>query len=125
MEKLYIEASKSTPRIEYKNQIFSISGQSYPENAFQFYQPVLQWLKEFLEIMTEATEFTFNLEYMNTSSSKCIMDIIDILDAAFIEGKQIVINWFYDTDNESLLDCAEEFKEDVHLPFNIIALEGQ
>ncbi len=124
MENLYIEASKSTPLIEYKDRVFSISGQSYPENAFQFYQPVSQWLKEFLEIMTASTTFTFNLEYMNTSSSKCIMDLVDILDAAFIEGKEIVINWYYDIDNESLLDCAEEFKEDVHIPFNIIALEG-
>lgn len=124
MENLYIEASKSTPLIEYKNQVFSISGQSYPENAYHFFQPVIQWLKEFLETMTEATVFSFNLEYMNTSSSKFIMDIIDILDAAFVNGKEIVINWYYDIDNESLLDCAEEFKEDVQLPFNIIALEG-
>lgn len=124
MDNINFEATKSTPDVRYKDGVFILSGQSYPENALQFYQPIMKWLQEYLEQLNGAACFEFNLEYMNTSSSKCIMDLIDILDSAFTGGKDIIINWYYDVDNESLLECAEEFKDDVSLPFNIIPQEG-
>jgi hypothetical protein len=124
MDEINIEPTKSTPCLTYKDGILKISGQSYPENAMQFYQPVLEWVAKYLEQMEGAACFEFNLEYLNTSSSKCIMDLIDLMDSYFVQGKEIVINWFYETDNESLLECAEEFKEDVSVPFNIIPKEG-
>lgn len=124
MDNINIEATKATPCVEYNDGVLRVSGQSYPENALQFYQPVLQWVQGYMEVLEGQACFEFDLEYMNTSSSKCIMDLIDILDSAFTQGKDIVINWYYDADNESLLECAEEFQEDVTVTFNIIPQEG-
>lgn len=124
MDDINIAATKSTPGVAFKDGIMRINGQSYPENALHFYEPVIQWVQQYLEVQAGSACFEFNLEYMNTSSSKCIMDLIDILDSAFAQGKDLVINWYYDADNESLLECAEEFQEDVKVPFNIIAQEG-
>lgn len=127
MQKLSIERGKSTPGVEFNNDtgVFSIEGQSYPENALQFYTPVFAWLDDFLGGLDhEGALFEFNLQYMNTSSSKCLMDIIDRLDEAYSRGKRVAITWYYDQDNESLLECAEEFSEDVSVPFTIVAVEG-
>jgi hypothetical protein len=126
MQMLLIEPTKSTPRVEFdkSSQIYRITGQSYPENALLFFTPVFQWLDDFLGNMTGEAEFQFGLQYMNTSSSKCIMDIIDMLDSAYARGKKVAIKWLYDADNENLLECAEEFKEDVSLPFVIVPVEG-
>ncbi len=125
MTSLYIEATRSTPEIKFENHILTVKGQSYPENAVGFYAPIFSWLNEYLGMLGEVTAiFQFDLLYMNTSSSKCIMDFVDILQGAYRQGKRVSINWYYDPENESLLECAEEFKEDVDLPFNIIPLEG-
>lgn len=127
MNRLYIEGSKSTPTVEFDTNKLSITGQSYPENAMQFYAPIFNWLNSYLQEpeTNQETLFEFNLLYINTSSSKCIMDIIDSLETAFKKGKAILINWYYNIDNESLLECALEFQGDVSLPFNIIALESK
>lgn len=129
MEKLFIEQTKGTPRIDFDPEkgILKIKGQSYPENAFKFYEPIFKWVDEYLE--TEVGEITidieFNLPYINTSSSKCIMMLLERFENAFDSGKKIALNWYYDKENESELECAEEFKEDTSLPFNIIPMKQE
>ena len=124
MERLFIEQTKSTPAIDFDavQKKLAIRGESYPENAFQFYEPVLAWLDDFLSGAETAPpiQMNLNLPYFNTSSSKCIMMILEKLAEAHENGKPVVVNWFYDRDNESELECAEEFKEFVDLPFHII-----
>ena len=48
-----------------------------------------------------------------------MMDIFDVIEEAFEEGKQVSVKWFYDTDNERIAELAEEFKEDCTFPFEI------
>jgi len=124
MHKLIIEGSKSTPEINFDpdNNILSIKGQSYPENAFKFYEPILDWVDDYLKkLENEAkVQIDFTLPYINTSSSKCIMMLLEKCDDAFLDGKVISLTWYYDEDNESELECAEEFTEDLNLPINIL-----
>jgi len=123
MEKLMITGTKSTPTIEFNPETgtLKISGQSYPENAYKFYEPLLEWLEEYLKTILESTTVSIDLHlpYINTSSTKCFMLILEKLDDAYLAGKKIQIQWSYNADNESELECAEEFKEDLSLPFMI------
>jgi hypothetical protein len=127
MEKLLIEQTKGTPKIDFDPEanILRIKGQSYPENAFKFYEPVFKWIDEYLisSVGEISIEIEFNLPYINTSSSKCIMMFLEKFENAFNCGKKVKLNWYYDEDNESALECAEEFKEDTSLPFNIIPVK--
>lgn len=127
MERLFIEQTKGTPEIDFNpdHSVLKIKGQSYPENAFKFYEPIFQWVDEYLEVAKGAIsiEIEFNMPYINTSSSKCMMMLLDKLEEAHKEGKKVNINWYYDEENESSLECAEEFKEDVTLPFHIIPIK--
>jgi hypothetical protein len=123
MEKMHIEATKSTPSIEYveeKNALV-IKGQSYPENAAKFYEPITGWIADAIS-SNDGLVLDIELIYLNTSSSKCIINILDMLEDAFNSGKKIELNWYYDVENESSLECAEEFKEDMNFPFNITAI---
>lgn len=127
MEKLYIEPTKSTPEIRFDpaaNQMY-IRGQSYPENAFKFYEPIFIWVDEYLENLDQemVVEINFNMPYVNTSSSKCLMMLLDKLDEAYQAGKKVMIRWYYDKENEMAMECAEEFKEDLTLPFEINPIE--
>lgn len=127
MDKLLIEGSKSTPEVVFDPQqnILLLRGQSYPENAFKFYEPIFNWIDNYLsQLNTEViVKIDFILPYINTSSSKCIMMLLEKLDNAYLAGKHLSINWYYNEDNDSELECAEEFKEDLNLPFNIITRE--
>ena len=128
MEILYIKQTKSTPEVQFDpvNNYIRIEGQSYPENAFKFYEPIFEWLTEYLEQLNQqaVVELYFHMPYVNTSSSKCMIMLLDKVDEAYQAGKKISVRWYYDKENEMAIECAEEFKEDLTLPFEITPLEG-
>ncbi|GAB6189907.1 DUF1987 domain-containing protein [Marinitoga arctica] len=124
MEKLIIKPTKSTPEIIFdpEKNIFSIKGESYPENSFDFYSPVFEWLENYFNNLDTETQviFNFDISYLNTSSTKSIMFILDILEDAYENKKNVKINWYYDEDNEFSYEIAENFMEDLNVPFLLI-----
>jgi len=124
MENLYIEATKYTPEINLDAQkgFLSFSGKSYPENTFDFYQPTLEWINTYFAQETQKiTVIEMDIIYFNSSSSKLFFDLFDILEEAHEGGKEIIIRWLYDEENENALEAGEDFKEDFEsLDFSLI-----
>jgi len=121
MTDLKIAGSTSTPTIECTTQPARVhmKGDSYPENAFDLYQPVLQWMEAQLA-SADALTMDLELVYLNTSSVRIMMDLFDTLEEAHTSGRQVTVNWYYDARNERVAELAGEFKEDLTLPFNIL-----
>jgi SiaC family regulatory phosphoprotein len=117
-----IAAGKSTPRIllDSDKKEFLIEGQSYPENSMSFYEPVIAWIKEYLSKENEEFLLKIRLLYINTSSTKAMFYIFDILEEAFKNGKNVKINWIYDSENEMAKETGEELLEDLTLPYTIV-----
>ncbi|MBC2726413.1 DUF1987 domain-containing protein [Desulfosporosinus sp.] len=123
METLIFQATKATPLIDFDADkgILTLKGQSYPENAFKFYDPVFSWIDSYLATYPPQIQINMRLSYVNTSSSKCIMMLLENFEKAFKQGVSIELNWYCDMENESEVECAEEFKEDISFPFEIIS----
>lgn len=124
MENLKIIATKSSPEINFNEEtnILNIIGESYPENTTLFYEPVFQWIETYMKSIKEQT-VTLNIEliYFNSSSSKTLMDLFEFFEDQSDEGKDIIVNWIYDEENEAALEYGEEFAEDVEsLTFNLV-----
>lgn len=119
-----IPATASTPRVRFIEETGTLEfvGESYPENSFAFFAPVFEWLKTELPRRNEL-RVEVDIAYMNSSSTKCVLDILDTLTESAEEGRKITIVWFYEAGNDRALDLAEEFKEDVSLPFEIVPRE--
>lgn len=116
MEKLRIEGTDDTPAIylDQQNGIFEISGRSLPEDTVSCYAPVFDWINAYSKNPNATTDFTFKLDYFNTSSSKIILDIIGLLKG--ITGARIV--WYAQEDDEEVQAAGEEFSEQVDIPFD-------
>lgn len=114
MQNLEIEETKFTPKIQLLQnaRLISFKGKSYPENTFAFYQPVIVWIKKYFENIKEETTVEFDVPYFNSSSSKLFFDIFDMLEEAVLDECNIVINWYYDKENEIAKEAGEDFKED-------------
>lgn len=123
MDNLIIEKTISTPNINFNYDMrkLIISGESFPENAAKFYQPVMNWIKEYLGEIEEETEVEFEIIYFNSSTSKIFMMIFSLFDQEAEKGKNISINWIASEDNETAIECGEEFEEDLEfVNFNIL-----
>jgi hypothetical protein len=116
MEILNLEGTEDTPKIilDKGNGIFEISGRSLPEDSAEFYKPVLEWIANYAKEPNPSTDFTFKLEYFNTSSSKLILDVLSALEN--IKGMKI--EWYYHEEDEDMEEAGKEFSELVEIPFN-------
>ena len=122
MENLYREMTKDTPEINFNietGELF-ITGASYPENSIAFYEPVIDLINAYFRQFDKKLTLNVKLSYFNTSSSKALLDIFDILDDKYNEGRKIEVNWHYRDDYETILENGEEFAEDLSFPFNLI-----
>lgn len=97
----------------------SMCGDSYPENSFKFFVPIIEWIKTYLANSSEPLHLDLRLLYLNTSSVKGMMDIFDMLEQAHDEGKKVSVAWYYDAENERVAELANEFKEDCSFTFEI------
>ncbi len=120
---LNIPRTGATPEIRWDgaSAVLSISGESYPENSFDFFAPVLQWLSASLASLP-GLRLEVSVSYMNSSSIKCMLDIFDAIGEAHAAGKRVEVVWNYETDNPRALDLAEEFRSEVTFPFLVHAL---
>lgn len=123
MEPLDIKATNDTPRVFFEpdNDIFEISGRSLPEDVVTFYQPILDWLDEYKFNPRKKTNFVFKYIYFNTATSKLVQDILFKLENLKEAGHEVNILWYYEQDDEDMYDIGLEFKENINLPFEIIA----
>lgn len=122
MTSLVIEGTKTKPYVNFDADSgkLLIGGESYPENAIEFYKGIQEWLKSYLsENKEKEIEFNFKMVYFNTSSSKAILDILDVLDRHHENGGNIKVVWQYEEDDEDIQESGEEFADGLSLPYEI------
>ncbi len=127
MDSLFLEKTKSSPAIAFNSNsgILEMSGESYPENSYEFYKPILLWVSRFCAHFPGEIVFNCRISYLNTGSTKSMMDIFDLFEDRFRRGLQVQVNWYCDSENERAVENAEEFMEDVSFPFVIQPLIAQ
>ena len=108
MENLIIEGSDTLPTVEFKTSgILKISGRALPENAHNFFTPLITWVREF---STKELNLEINLEYFNTAVSKQLYDFLKAIDANKNYSK-INIKWFYEDGDDEILESGEIYEE--------------
>lgn len=124
MEPFIIEATKSSPKVvmDFAMGLIEIRGESYPENAAKFFEPIIAKLDELLnDHNTSSWRVIFELHYFNSSSSKFLLDFFERLEDASQGGRAIQVQWLYDPEDETIQECGEEFQEDAPgLDFSLI-----
>jgi len=101
--------------------ILEMAGSSYPENALDFFGPLINWIKEYISETGKPLVMDIRLHYLNTSSTKCILDIFEVLDQYHKAGGSVKIAWYYEEDDEDIMETGEELGEDFDFPIEFIA----
>ncbi len=127
MEILSYESKELLPGILLNKQsgIFQIYGQSCPENAFEFYEPIFDWFDKYAENPLKSTTMDFKMTYFNTTSTKFLLMLMNKLEDLSDSGKDIKIRWFYTDGNEDLREAGEEFMNIIDLKFECIPVENE
>jgi hypothetical protein len=131
MNQLYLESTKYTPAINFDPGAgkFEISGVSLPENVVAFFEPVLEWLDKYSEILSSGMghensdiRFAFKLSYYNSGSVRYIISMLETLKK-INNFRPVKIEWFYDKDDVLLLENGKELEVLSGLKFYFIELD--
>lgn len=126
MENIKIEGTPKTPSVDFNKDsgMLVIRGRSIPENSIDFYKSLIDWIDSYVLQPADETILHMQLEYFNTSSSKCILDVFKKLEAIDKMGKSIVVKWHYEEDDEDMLEAGEDYDAIIDLNFDMVKVEG-
>lgn len=126
METIIIEDSSKTPSIvmDPVKGLVEIKGRSIPENSIEFYKPLIDWFDSYSEGGMKDTRVNIQLEYFNTSSSKCLLDILKRIEMMYRKGWRIEIYWYYDEDDEDMYEAGEDYQSILTCPISLVEIEG-
>ena len=125
MENIYIEGSHTNffiPTVDFNAETgrCTLSGESFLEDTIEFYDPLVQWLEGFTTEIKKPVIFEIKLTYFNTSTSRSILDLLNILKDYEEDGGDITINWHYDEDDIDMEEDIEDYMLDTGLEINMI-----
>ena len=122
MRAINIIPAHDTPGIilDAENNKFEITGQSMPADAIEFYEPIIAWLNEYSTNPNPETVLVFNLEYLNTSTSKIIVNMLLVLKKIYDTGKEVLFEWHFKEDDLDMFEFGEELNFVTGLPYNPI-----
>lgn len=125
MQDIFIEGTRDEeiiPSVHFntKTGVCTIAGESFLEDTLRFYSPLIQWVKDFTEVVRKPITFTCKLTYFNTSTSKSLHEILRLLKTYEENGGQITVEWFYDEGDEEILEEIEDYIIDLNLDINLI-----
>jgi hypothetical protein len=116
MDNLFIAASSSSPEVDFRfdERRLSLKGESYPENAAQFWGDIIAALRRFLTEDPRKTAITVNvaLSYFNSSSTKMLFSLFSALNDKAKSDTEIVLNWYHDEDDDTIFEFGQELQED-------------
>jgi len=108
MDNLIIEPTSSTPAVQFREDgRLLIEGRSLPENVMKFYTPLIDWAAK---LTVQTVKLDINLEYLNSASSKKLLELLKVFDANS-HINSFLVNWHYEIDDEDSLENGQIFED--------------
>jgi len=129
MKTLSIDATHNSPAIilNAENLEFKISGDSHPENSQKLFEPIIKWFEEFLDfaknqLLVTESKLIIALDYFNSSTAKCLFDVIAKYSELSLHGYQTKVYWHYEFDDDDVLEAGKDLAEMLNIEFDFVPI---
>jgi len=125
MESLVLQPTAHTPSVSLNSTtgVCEFKGRSTPENSVEYYDPIYKWIDAYVLNSNSKTVVNVQFEYFNTSSSKCILDVLKKFVKLHNAGKEVKINWFYEAEDDDMKEAGEDYSDILKIPFEIQSID--
>ncbi len=122
MDDLFIKKTFNTPEVELKPSegILRIEGRSIPEDPGEYFEVILQKLQDYYQEPSKLTRVNIKLEYINSGSSKYLLELLRLIKDYHGKGNECEINWHYEEDDESILELGQHYRNTLKIPVKLI-----
>ena len=122
-DKYKSDPSKRTPWINMEPGRIFIMGRSIPENPGEFYRPVYNWISEYSKSHIEKSKIDLGFEYINTSSTKWIFNILKELAELLDVAENVKVTWYYEQGDEDMCELGFILRSLIECPFILVEVE--
>ena len=124
---LNIEATRVTPyvHLDISENEMTIKGRSSPQHSLMFYDPIIEHIRKISDhLIDKRLTINIQLEYFNTSSAKCIINLFKIFVSMKSKGYDVVVNWYVEDEDEDMRESGEDFEDLTNLYFNYVFVDS-
>lgn len=113
-----IKKTSNTPKVEINSTegTLIMIGRTFPEYPEIFYNPIKEVLKN---IESNSLHITCEFDYINTSSTKCLLFLFKEMKKVF---KEMKITWICEEDDDDLIELGEDFADSLDMSFEMIQI---
>lgn len=124
MKELVIEKTVKTPYVNFDpvTGTLKIIGRSIPENPEDFYDDLFKWVEKYFNEPQKETTINIQLEYINSGSSKFILEFFQLIQDYHAHGNNCKINWYYEEDDEAVFELGKHYQTLINVPFKLIEI---
>lgn len=122
MNDLYLKKTFNSPEVSFiasRGELL-VEGRSIPEDPGDFFDRLILWLNDYFLDPAEQTVMNIKLEYINSGSSKYMLELLRILKVNHEKGRNILVKWYYEEGDESIEELGQHYEQTMQIPFEII-----
>lgn len=124
MKPLIIEPTAESLGVSLKSGLLEFSGRSIPEDPMKLFTPILEWIEEYIKNPPDSTSINLKFEYINTSSSKHLLNILETLNRAYDKGtNNMKITWSYEIGDDDMYELGKFIESMINIPMDYIEVE--
>jgi hypothetical protein len=122
MEDLYLKKTFNSPEVEFVADTgeLSLEGRSIPEDPGEFFESLIEWINEYFLAPAAKTVMSIKLEYINSGSSKYMLEVLRIMKINHDAGKDVQIKWYFEEGDESIQELGQHYEQTIQIPFEHI-----
>ncbi|MGW8317235.1 MAG: DUF1987 domain-containing protein [Bacteroidales bacterium] len=122
MEDLYLKKTSNSPEVEFvaDSGELSMEGRSIPEDPGEFFERLIDWINEYFLHPADKTEVSIKLEYINSGSSKYMLELLRIMKINHDAGKNVSVKWYFEEGDESIQELGIHYENTIQIPFEHI-----
>ncbi len=117
----HIPPTDKTPEVIFDCEgTLSIKGRGMALNRTAPSEKLLDCIERYLKNPARTTTVTIELEYLNSFGTQILVAVIRKISQVINQGKILVIKWYYDEEDDDILERGHHISEAFNIPIDFI-----
>ncbi|MEX0983106.1 MAG: DUF1987 domain-containing protein [Bacteroidales bacterium] len=122
MDDIFLNKTFNSPEVEFISATgeLNIEGRSIPEDPGEFFEKLIDWMNDYFLNPVDETVMNIKLEYINSGSSKYMLELLRIMKVNYNKGRKVLVKWYFEEGDESIEELGQHYEQTMQIPFEII-----